>query len=109
MNYQPISNDLWAQELRTGKLHLITLGEGRVDEERLEDYVVSGLVDFDDVSYEDHADLLYDLASQVVQHFKAYLSEEDARRVLRVHQRETARWCMCRCRSITGRTRLIMK
>jgi type III restriction enzyme len=32
--------------------------------------VVSGLVDFDDISYDEHADLLYDLATQTVQHFK---------------------------------------
>ncbi len=91
LQYQPISNDLWAQELRTGKLQLITLGEGRIEEDRLEDYVVSGLVDFNDVSYEDNADLLYDLASQVVTHLRSYLGEEDAGRILSVYQREIAR------------------
>lgn len=92
VNYQPVSNDLWSQELRTGKLRLIRLGKGGIDELRLEDYVVSGLIDFDDVAYDDNADLLYDLASQTVQHFKAYLSdEEDVRRILRVYQREIAR------------------
>ncbi|HVQ38308.1 MAG TPA: DEAD/DEAH box helicase family protein [Pyrinomonadaceae bacterium] len=92
VNYQPISNDLWSQELRTGKLRLITLGKGGIDEQRLEDYVVSGLIDFDDVAYGDNADLLYDLASQAVVHFKSYLSEdEDVRRILSVYQREIAR------------------
>ena len=43
---------------------------GSVEEARLEDYIVSGLVDFDDVAYDEHADLLYDLAGQVVQHFR---------------------------------------
>ena len=41
-----------------------------VDEQRLEDYVVSGLIDFDDVAYDEHADLLYDLAEQVTHHFR---------------------------------------
>jgi type III restriction enzyme len=92
VNYQPISNDLWSQELRTGKLRLITLGKGGIDEQRLEDYVVSGLIDFDDVPYGDNADLLYDLASQTVLHFKSYLTEEeDVRRILSVYQREIAR------------------
>ena len=61
---------------------------GGIEEARLEDYVVSGLVDFDDVSYDDHADLLYDLAAQTVRHFQTYLSEEDTRKVLRCHQRD---------------------
>jgi len=38
--------------------------------------VVSGLVDFNDISYDDHADLLYDLAAQTVRHFQTYLSEK---------------------------------
>ena len=91
VNYQPISNELWQQELRTGKLRVLALGEGSIDELRLEDYVVGGLVDFDDVSYDDHSDLLYDLAAQTVQHFLGYLNEEDTRRILRVYQREIAR------------------
>jgi type III restriction enzyme len=91
VNYQPISNELWQQELRTQKARVLKLGEGAIDELRLEDYVVAGLIDFDDVSYDDHADLLYNLASQTVQHFLGYLSEEDTRRILRVFQREIAR------------------
>ncbi|MGI8835123.1 MAG: DEAD/DEAH box helicase [Pyrinomonadaceae bacterium] len=91
VNYQPISNELWAQNLRDGKLEIIALGKGSIEEPRLEDYVVSGLVDFNDVAYDDHADMLYDLASQVVRHLTAYLSELDAGRILRVYQREIAR------------------
>ena len=58
------------------QLEVVALGRGGIEEARLEDYVVSGLVDFDDVSYDDHADLLYDLAAQTVQHLQSYLSEE---------------------------------
>ena len=54
--------------------------------------MVSGLVDFDDISYDDHADLLYDLASQTVQHFRTYLSDEDTCKVLRCYQRDIARF-----------------
>ena len=59
---------------------------------RLEDYVSGSLVDFDDISYDDHADLLYDLAAQTVQHFQSYLSEDDTRKVLRCYQRDIARF-----------------
>jgi type III restriction enzyme len=53
--------------------------------------VVSGLVDFDDISYDDHADLLYNLAQQTVEHFRSYLSEEDIPKVLRCHQKAIAK------------------
>ncbi|HEX8634276.1 MAG TPA: DEAD/DEAH box helicase family protein [Pyrinomonadaceae bacterium] len=92
LNYPAPSDELWIQFLRTGEQEVLGLGEEGGEESRPEDYIVSGLVDFDDISYDDHADLLYDLAGQAVQHFRGYLSEDDARRTLRLHQREIARY-----------------
>jgi type III restriction enzyme len=52
-------------------------------EQRLEDYIVHALVDFDDIDYFTHADLLYDLAGQMVKHLQSYLSKrKPARNVL---------------------------
>jgi type III restriction enzyme len=90
LRYAPVSDELWVQHLRTGQRDVVALGRGGVEEARLEDYVVSGLIDFDDLSYDDHADLLYDLAGQTVRHFLGYLSEEDTRKVLRCYQQPIA-------------------
>lgn len=92
LNYPTPSDELWVQYLRTNQLEIIGLGKGSIDEARLEDYIVGGLVDFDDVAYDNNADLLYDLASQAVKHFRNYLSEDDTRKVLRMHQRDIARF-----------------
>ena len=92
LKYPPVSDELWIQHLRTNQLEVVALGPSGIEEERLEDYVVSGLVDFNDISYDDHADLLYDLATQTVQHFQSYLSEEEAKKVLRCYQRDIARF-----------------
>jgi type III restriction enzyme len=92
LNYPAPSEELWVQYLRTGQAEALGVGKGSVEEARLEDYIVSGLVDFDDVAYDEHADLLYDLAGQTLQHFRRYLSEEDIRKVLRLHQKEIARF-----------------
>ena len=93
LNYPPVSEELWAKHLRTDQVDVIAMGRGGVEESRLEDYVVSGLVDFDDVSYDSHADLLYDLAGQVVKHLRSYLPDEnEARKVLSCYQRDIARF-----------------
>jgi len=92
LKYPAVSNELWIQYLRTNQLEVVTLGKGGLEEKRLEDYVVSGLMDFDDVSYDDQADLLYDLAAQTVKHFCDYLSEDEARKVLSCYQRDIARF-----------------
>jgi type III restriction enzyme len=92
MRYPEPADEIWVQYLRTGQRELQTLGIGGIEEKRFEDYVVSGLVDFDDVSYDDHADLLYDLASQTVKHFQTYLTVEGTKKVLRCHHRDIARF-----------------
>lgn len=91
LRYPVPSDELVAQTLRTGEQESISLGRGGIEEQRLEDYVVGGLVDFDDISYDDHAELLYDLATQTVAHLKSYLNHDhDVRKVLRVYQKPIA-------------------
>jgi type III restriction enzyme len=92
LKYPAVSDELWIQHLRTSQLEVLALGRGGIEEARLEDYVVSGLMGFDDISYDEHADLLYDLAGQTVRHFQTYLSEEETRKVLRCYQSDIARF-----------------
>ncbi|MGH7976687.1 MAG: DEAD/DEAH box helicase [Limisphaerales bacterium] len=93
LKYPVVSEELWAKHLRTDQVDVIAMGKGGIAEARLEDYVVSGLVDFDDVSYDAHADLLYDLAGQVVKHLQSYLPDEhEIQKVLRCYQRDIARF-----------------
>lgn len=92
LHYPEVSDELWIRHLRTDTSEIVALEQGGVDEPRPEDYVVSGLIDFNDISYDDHADLLYDLAGQTVCHFKSYLSDEEAKKVLRCYQRDIAKF-----------------
>jgi len=91
IKYPQVSDELWIQHLATGQREVLALSGKGNEEPRLEDYVVSGLVDFDDVSYDDHAELLYDLAGQVVKHLRSYLAKAEAAKVLRYYQRDIAR------------------
>ena len=91
MRYPAPSEELWAKHLRTDQVDVIGLSQGNLLERQLEDYVVSGLIDFPDIAYDEHADMLYELAGQVVRHLLTYLSEKDAGQVLSLHQREIAR------------------
>ncbi len=72
LNYSAPSEELWIQHLRTNKFEVLGVGKSGIEEARLEDYVVSSLIDFDDVCYDQQADLLYDLATQTVNHFRSY-------------------------------------
>ncbi len=87
VHLQPVAKDILIAHLNDHARYRLISGDGIVPEERLEDYLVRGLIDFDDVSYDDHADLLYKLARQVVRHLQSYLTnEDDVLNVLQYHQ-----------------------
>lgn len=87
---QPGEREIVGQMLRTNEQFTLASETG-LKEQRLEDYIVHALVDFDDIDYFTHADLLYDLAGQLVQHLLGYLSEDEARSVLDRDRRLIAR------------------
>jgi type III restriction enzyme len=92
LNYPAPSEDIWIQNLNTQEIEIYQgLNNQGIKEVRLEDYIVSGLIDFDDIAYDEQANLLYDLASQVVHHFQAYLENEDIRNVLRAYQHQISK------------------
>ncbi len=92
LKYPAPSKDLWVHNLHTDLGEAVTVSGDGYREMRMENYVVGGLVDFDDISYDANADLLYDLATQTVKHFKSYLPEEEVWQVLHHHQKEIARF-----------------
>jgi type III restriction enzyme len=92
LKYPAVSEELWVQYLRTGGTETVALARGTEGEGRPEDYVVSGLTEFNDVAYDAHSDLLYELATQTVKHFRSYLSVEETEKVMRCYQRDIARF-----------------
>ena len=92
LRYPAPSKDLWVHNLHTDLGEAVTVSGDGYRELRMENYVVGGLVDFDDISYDANADLLYTLSTQTVNHFKSYLPEEEVWQVLHHHQKEIARF-----------------
>ncbi len=75
LNYQPQDMALIGQGLKTG-IQVVYGESSVVPESRLENYIVRELINYDDVSYDDHADLIYDLSGQAVEYFRGYLKTE---------------------------------
>ena len=87
INLQPVAQDILIQHLHDRQRYMLRDGSGIVEEKRPEDYLIRGLIDFNDISYDDHAALLYKLSGQVVAHLRTYLSsDEDVVNVLQYHQ-----------------------
>jgi type III restriction enzyme len=90
LHLQPGEREIIIHNLHTNEQDTLASEVG-LKEQRPEDYIVHALVDFDDIDYFTHADLLYDLAGQMVQHLLGYLSEVEARSVLDRDRRLIAR------------------
>jgi type III restriction enzyme len=87
VRYPPAAKDLLVQHLMNNERFKIVSGDGVVEEKNLEDYIVRGLIDKDDVNYDEHAELLYKLAGQMVRHLESYLAGPDeVRNVLQFYQ-----------------------
>jgi len=92
VRYPPEAMDILMQRLTDNQRFHLVSGDGIIPESRPEDYIVRGLIDKDDISYDDHAPLLYKLAGQMVTHLRSYLSsEDDLLNVLQCHQKELVR------------------
>ncbi|NOT12457.1 MAG: DEAD/DEAH box helicase family protein [Methylococcaceae bacterium] len=86
LNLQPSERDIVIHSLQTNEQAFMVSQIG-LTEDRPENYIVHALIDYDDISYDDHADLLYDLSGQVVQHLKdKTLSDEEINNVLSNHR-----------------------
>ena len=86
----PSPEELHIQSLATNKVGFIGISRVNFTESRLENHIVKNLISFDDISYDEHADLLYDLAGQVVEHFLNNRSPEETRNTLIYYQIDIA-------------------
>ena len=90
LHLQPGAREILIHNLHTDEQSSLSAELGLV-EKRPEDYIVHALIDFDDIDYFTQAELLYDLAGQMVRHLRSYLSEAEALDVLDKNRRLIAR------------------
>ncbi|MDO4906329.1 DEAD/DEAH box helicase [Neisseria sp.] len=90
LHLQPGAREILIHNLHTDEQSSLSAELGLV-EKRPEDYIVHALIDFDDIDYFTQANLLYDLAGQMVRHLRSYLSEAEALDVLDKNRRLIAR------------------
>lgn len=76
IRYQPISDRLLIRSLREDTQRELARPVGGTTERQVENYIVRHLIDFPEVDYDTHADLLYRLAGQVIDQLRSYLASE---------------------------------
>ena len=93
INQQPVDQNILIHHLRTNERETVYPGHAAysTSEDRIENYIVHHLVDFDDISYPDHADMLYKLSSQLIAKLRNYLpTEAEVLNVVQFNQKKFA-------------------
>ncbi len=94
INYPPVSEELILKQLTDNKQTSIQTQGGYRRERRLEDYLINELVDYDDVDYDSHADLLYKLAGQVVERLQVLYGNDvdEVRKALVAYRKQLGKF-----------------
>ncbi|WP_163151811.1 DEAD/DEAH box helicase [Anoxybacillus sp. MB8] len=80
---QPVAENILIEHLRTHQRELLQIKKDVQEiEEQLENYIVFHLMDYPNISYDDHAEVLYKLSGQLIGYLRSYLKEEDVKNVV---------------------------
>ena len=93
LNYQPVSEEILVKKLREQENSIdIIIGKGRIILDTPEKIIVSEIINFPEIDYDEQADLLFKLATQAIEKFRSYLSEDDLMNVAQYHKKEIGRY-----------------
>ncbi len=73
INFQPVAQEILLQHLEDNRVARIEWGDDSAREEILENYIVRNLMEIDAIDYDEHSDLLYKLAGQLIARVGSYL------------------------------------
>lgn len=78
IRYQPLSDKILIRQLRDDSQKELARSMEGVREELIENYIITHLIDYDQVDYESQSGLLYKLAGQIINHLRSYLPNDEA-------------------------------
>jgi len=90
LNYQPVSEEIWRKNLVDNSIDNIT-GRGGVKTDTLENLIISELINYPEIDYDEDAELLMKLAIQAIDKFTSYLNDDEVQNVVQNHRRDIAK------------------
>ncbi|MFJ7369384.1 DEAD/DEAH box helicase family protein [Lysinibacillus sp. NPDC098008] len=78
IHLQSTEGKIVIQNLRTSERSTLNTSGMIYKQENLADYIIEQLMNYSDISYDDHAELLYNLVGQLIKHLQSYLADDEA-------------------------------
>jgi type III restriction enzyme len=77
IRFQPLSDRILIRNLREETQRELARSASGPREALIENYIVKHLIDYDQVDYDAHSDLLYTLAGRMIVHLRSYLGNDN--------------------------------
>ena len=92
LNLRPVSEEILIKSLENNEKNEYLQGGGRVKHQRLPHLVVNEVINEPWIDYDEHADLLFQLADQAILKLTSYLNEDEIQNVVWSQKRALARF-----------------
>lgn len=87
LSYRPVSEAILRRSLTDNKEETI-YGVGRITPESLDNLIVSELINYPEIDYDEQSELLFSVANDALTKLRADLAEDDLINVVQYHKRE---------------------
>jgi type III restriction enzyme len=92
LNLQPNDQQIMIVNLTNGQIEIRDANDRKYSPDSLENLIVSELMNFSDIDYDTHAELLFKLAHQAIEKLSSYLDKNGLCNVILYQKREIARF-----------------
>lgn len=92
LNLRPVSEEILIKSLENNEKNEYLQGGGRVKHQKLPHLIVNEIINEPWIDYDEHADLLFQLAEQAIKKLASYLSEDEVQNVVWSQKRTISRF-----------------
>lgn len=92
LNYQPTTEEILIVSLSSGKYEVIEPSGRKIVYDSLENILVNELINYSEIDYDEHKDLLFKLCGQAIIKLRSYLDKDKIMNVVQFHKRDIGKF-----------------
>lgn len=92
LNYQPTTEEILIVSLSSGKYEVIEPSGRKIVYDSLENILVNELINYSEIDYDEHKDLLFKLCGQAIDKLRSYLDNNKIMNVVQFHKRDIGKF-----------------
>jgi len=92
LNYLPTTEEIIIVSLSSGKYEVLEPSGRKIVYDSLENILVNELINYSEIDYDEHKELLFKLSGKAIEKFNSYLNKDEVMNVVQFHKREIGKF-----------------